>query len=82
MLRRRTRDPVERARRAGERLYRFDGGLRLRHHKKMSCEVPVQRAALPQRLYVPLHFRGAPIALVTAGLMALAFMGFTGLAKL
>jgi electron transport complex protein RnfA len=31
---------------------------------------------------VPLHFRGAPIALVTAGLMALAFMGFTGLAKL
>lgn len=31
---------------------------------------------------VPVHFRGAPIALVTAGLMALAFMGFTGLAKL
>ena len=30
---------------------------------------------------VPLHFRGAPIALVTAGLMALAFMGFTGLAN-
>ena len=30
---------------------------------------------------VPLHFRGAPIALVTAGLMALAFMGFTGLAR-
>jgi electron transport complex protein RnfA len=31
---------------------------------------------------VPVHFRGAPIALVTAGLMALAFMGFTGLARL
>jgi len=31
---------------------------------------------------VPLHFRGAPIGLITAGLMALAFMGFTGLAKL
>ena len=31
---------------------------------------------------VPLHFRGAPITLITAGLMALAFMGFTGLAKL
>ena len=30
---------------------------------------------------VPLHFRGAPIALITAGLMALAFMGFTGLAR-
>lgn len=31
---------------------------------------------------IPLHFRGAPIGLITAGLMALAFMGFTGLAKL
>ncbi len=31
---------------------------------------------------VPHHFRGAPIGLVTAGLMALAFMGFSGLAKL
>jgi electron transport complex protein RnfA len=31
---------------------------------------------------VPLHFRGAPIGLITAGLMALAFMGFTGLADL
>jgi electron transport complex protein RnfA len=31
---------------------------------------------------VPLHFRGAPIALVTAGLMALAFMGFSGLARI
>ena len=31
---------------------------------------------------VPLHFKGAPIGLITAGLMALAFMGFTGLAKL
>jgi Na+-translocating ferredoxin:NAD+ oxidoreductase RnfA subunit len=29
-----------------------------------------------------LHFKGAPIGLITAGLMALAFMGFTGLAKL
>jgi electron transport complex protein RnfA len=42
-------------------------------------------AAMRERIAqadVPLHFRGAPIALVTAGLMALAFMGFTGLAKL
>ena len=30
---------------------------------------------------VPLHFQGAPIGLITAGLMALAFMGFTGLAR-
>jgi electron transport complex protein RnfA len=28
---------------------------------------------------VPAAFRGAPLALVTAGLMALAFMGFGGL---
>lgn len=38
--------------------------------------------ALRERLAladVPAAFRGAPIALVTAGLMALAFMGFAGL---
>ena len=28
---------------------------------------------------VPIHFRGVSIAMVTAGLMALAFMGFSGL---
>jgi len=42
-------------------------------------------AAMRERLAhadIPLHFRGAPIGLITAGLMALAFMGFTGLAKL
>lgn len=31
---------------------------------------------------VPAPFRGASIGLITAGLMALAFMGFTGLANL
>ncbi len=31
---------------------------------------------------VPACFRGAPIGLVTAGLMALAFMGFTGFGRL
>lgn len=31
---------------------------------------------------VPASFRGAPIGLVTAGLMALAFMGFAGFARL
>jgi electron transport complex protein RnfA len=30
---------------------------------------------------VPAPFQGASIALITAGLMALAFMGFTGLVK-
>jgi electron transport complex protein RnfA len=31
---------------------------------------------------VPAPFQGAPIGLITAGLMALAFMGFSGLANL
>ena len=47
--------------------------------------VLVAFAAMRERLAhadVPVHFRGAPIALITAGLMALAFMGFTGLARL
>ena len=30
---------------------------------------------------VPVHFRGTAIAMITAGLMSLAFMGFTGLDK-
>jgi len=47
--------------------------------------VLVMFAAMRERIAhadVPLHFKGAPIGLITAGLMALAFMGFTGLAKL
>ena len=46
-------DP-EQARLAGERLHSFHGGLRLRHNKKISCETPLEKAALPQRLFVPL----------------------------
>ena len=41
-------------------------------------------AALRERIAaadVPVHFRGPAIALVTAGLMSLAFMGFSGLVK-
>jgi electron transport complex protein RnfA len=47
--------------------------------------VLVSFAAARERLAhadVPINFRGAPIALITAGLMALAFMGFSGLARL
>ena len=47
--------------------------------------VLIMFAAMRERIAfadVPVHFRGAPIALITAGLMALGFMGFTGLAKL
>ncbi|WP_249963520.1 electron transport complex subunit RsxA [Histophilus somni] len=41
-------------------------------------------AALRERLTaadIPLPFRGASIALITAGLMSLAFMGFSGLVR-
>ena len=41
-------------------------------------------AALRERINggdVPVPFRGAPIGLITAGLMSLAFMGFSGLVK-
>jgi len=47
--------------------------------------VLVMFAAMRERLAqadVPRHFRGAPIGLITAGLMALGFMGFSGLANL
>ncbi|MDT8410727.1 MAG: electron transport complex subunit RsxA [Wenzhouxiangellaceae bacterium] len=47
--------------------------------------VLVLLAAARERLAmadVPDSFRGAPIGLITAGLMALAFMGFAGFARL
>lgn len=47
--------------------------------------VLVMFAAMRERIAVsdvPAPFKGAPIGLVTAGLMALAFMGFSGLANL
>ncbi|HKJ16756.1 MAG TPA: electron transport complex subunit RsxA [Xanthomonadales bacterium] len=47
--------------------------------------VLVMFSAIRERLAfadVPVHFQGAPIGLITAGLMALGFMGFTGLANL
>ena len=47
--------------------------------------VMVLFAAMRERINqadVPLPFKGAPIALTTAGIMSMAFMGFTGLVKL
>jgi electron transport complex protein RnfA len=41
-------------------------------------------AAMRERIIVadvPLAFKGAPIALITAGIMSIAFMGFSGLVK-
>ncbi len=42
-------------------------------------------AAMRERIIVadvPLAFRGTPILLITAGIMSIAFMGFSGLVKL
>jgi len=47
--------------------------------------VLVMFAAMRERIAiadVPLPFKGTPIGLITAGMMALAFMGFNGLANL
>jgi len=37
----------------GERLYRFPGGLKLRHHKKIACSEPLAPVPLPSHLYLP-----------------------------
>lgn len=58
-------------------LYGFGGALG-------SGLVLVMFAAMRERIIVadvPVAFRGPAIALVTAGLMSLAFMGFSGLVK-
>ncbi len=47
-------DQVELARTAGRHTHHFHGGLRLRHHKKVSCQDRVQRPPLPDLLIVPL----------------------------
>jgi electron transport complex protein RnfC len=44
---------VEQARQAGEQIHHFHGGLRLRHNKKVSCEIAVERPPLPPTLAVP-----------------------------
>jgi len=47
-------DPIDQARKAGERLHHFHGGLRLRHYKKISCETPTEKTPLATRYFVPL----------------------------
>lgn len=45
---------ADQARHAGQRLHHFHGGLRLRHNKRVSCQVPLQRTPIPPRLAIPL----------------------------
>lgn len=60
---------IEASRHAGLKLHHFHGGLHLRHHKKISCEVPVERPPLPELLVVPLLQQAGDFArsLVEAG---------------
>lgn len=53
----------------GERLYSFPGGLKLRHHKQISCQHPLTEAGLPDKLYIPIgqHQGEAGELLVQAG---------------
>ncbi|MDT8319841.1 MAG: electron transport complex subunit RsxC [Xanthomonadales bacterium] len=48
------RETLEQARRAGEQMHHFPGGLHLRHNKRISCELPIALAPLPAQLSVPL----------------------------
>ena len=69
----------------GRALARLGGALEpLGSSKHRGFKTPLN--ALPEDVRerletadVPASFRGAPLALITAGLMALAFMGFAGL---
>ena len=46
----------------GRLLHRLRGGLRLRHHKQVSCARPVERPGLPDVLIVPLQQHVGPPA--------------------
>ena len=55
------------------------------HAVGLRCAAVDLRDRLRERLAyadVPIAFRGSPIAFVTAGILSLAFMAFTGFARL
>jgi electron transport complex protein RnfC len=62
-------DPFELTRSAGDHVYRFHGGLKLKHNKQISCQVPVVRPPLPETLVVPLqqHLGNVAVAMVESG---------------
>lgn len=45
----------------GEHLYRFPGGLKLRHHKQIACRDPLSRPEMPEALYLPLQQHQGPV---------------------
>lgn len=54
--------PRELARDAGKRIHHFHGGLRLRHNKKISCQMAVERPPLPDLMVVPLFQHAGDVA--------------------
>ncbi len=50
---------------AGKHIHRFHGGLRLRHNKKISCQLAVERPSLPELLVVPLLQHAGDMAQLT-----------------
>ncbi|MCP4045478.1 MAG: electron transport complex subunit RsxC [Gammaproteobacteria bacterium] len=46
----------------GKHIHHFHGGLRLRHNKKVSCQLAVQRPPLPELVTVPLLQHAGDIA--------------------
>ncbi len=57
-----TESIYELARKAGHHTYHFYGGLRLRHHKQISCQSPVEKPSLPPYLSVPLQQHAGEVA--------------------
>ncbi|MBL38312.1 MAG: electron transport complex subunit RsxC [Xanthomonadales bacterium] len=45
----------------GEHLFRFPGGLKLRHHKQIACRDPLARPDMPEALYLPLQQHQGPV---------------------
>ncbi len=64
----------------GRHLYRFPGGLKLRHNKQIACQVPLARIELPEFLYLPLvqHQGPAGEMLVEVGDKVLKGQPLTG----
>lgn len=46
----------------GEQVHRFHGGLRLRHHKKISCRDPIARLPMPEHLVIAINQHAGPPA--------------------
>ncbi len=51
---------------AGYRLHGFPGGLKMRHHKQVSCRQPPAAAEIPERLYIPIGQHQGEVGMLRA----------------